>query len=133
MSDTILKTLDKKLKEIGNRSLPFGGFTIIFARDFRQLEPFGAKDTELLFSILSSQHWENCTNAVIILDNKHHFKEDPEYGRMLKRMWSDDLTKEDQMRMSTRVLGTNGLELPPEFEGKQRIKIFQIGINCSLI
>jgi hypothetical protein len=47
---------------------------------------------------------------------------------MLKRMWSGDLTKEDRMRINTRVLGTNVLELPPEFEGKQRIKIFQIGI-----
>jgi hypothetical protein len=63
--------LDKKLKEIGNQS---------FAGEFRQLEPIGAKDTELLFSSLSSQHWENCINAVIILDNEHHFKEDPEYG-----------------------------------------------------
>jgi hypothetical protein len=66
---------------------------------------------------------------VIILDNEHCFKEDPEYGQMLKRMWSGDLTKEDWMRINTRVLGTNGLELPPECEGEQRIKIFQIGIN----
>jgi hypothetical protein len=128
MSDIILKTLDRKLKEIGNQSLPFGGFTIVFARDFRQLEPVGAKDTELLFLSLSSQHWENCIDAVIILDNEHCFKEDPQYGQMLKRMWSGDLTKEDRMRINTRVLGTNGLELPPEFEGKQRIKIFQIVI-----
>jgi hypothetical protein len=54
MSDTIHKMLDRKLKKIGNRSQPFGGFKIIFAGDFRQLEPFGAKDTELLFSSLSS-------------------------------------------------------------------------------
>jgi hypothetical protein len=80
MSDTILKTFDRKLKEIGNQSQPFGGFTIIFARDFRQLEPIGAKDTELLFSSFSSQYWVNCINAVIILGNKHHFKEDPKYG-----------------------------------------------------
>jgi hypothetical protein len=126
MSDTILKSLDRKLKEIGNQSLPFGGFTIIFAGDFRKLEPVAAKDTELLFSGLSSQHWENCINAVIILDNEHHFKEDPDYGQMLKRMWSGDLTKEDWTRTNTRVLGTNGLELPPECEGKQIIKIFQI-------
>ena len=118
MSDTILKTLDRKLKEIKNRSQPFGGFTIIFAGDFRQLEPIGVNDTELLFSSLSSQHWENCINAVIILDNEHRFKEDPEYGQMLKRMWSGDLTKEDRMRINTRVLGSSGLELPPDFEGK---------------
>jgi Fe-S cluster biosynthesis and repair protein YggX len=78
------------------------------------LEPVGAKNTELLFSSLSSQHWENCINTVIILDNEHRFKEDPENGQMLKRMWSGDLTKEDRKRINTRVLGTNGLELPLE-------------------
>jgi hypothetical protein len=118
MSDTILKTLDRKLKEIKDRTKPFGGFTIIFAGDFRQLEPVGAKETELLFSSLSSQHWENCINAVIILDNEHRFKEDPEYGQMLKRMWSGDLTKDDRMRINSRVLGTSGLQLPPDIEGK---------------
>jgi hypothetical protein len=56
---------------------------------------------------------------VIILDNEHCFKEDPEYGQMLKRMWSGDLTKDDQMRINSRVIGTPGLELPPDFEGKQ--------------
>ncbi len=118
MSDTILKTLDMKLKEIKDRTKPFGGFTIIFAGDFRQLEPVGAKETELLFSSLSSQHWENCINAVIILDNEHRFKEDPEYGQMLKRMWSGDLTKDDRMRINSRVLGTSGLQLPPAIESK---------------
>ncbi len=38
---------------------------------------------------------------------------------MLKRMWSGDLTKDDQKRINSRVLGTNGLELPPDFGGKQ--------------
>ncbi len=66
---------------------------------------------------------------MIILDNEHCFKEDPEYGQMLKRMWSGDLNKEDRMKINTRVLGINVLELPPECEGKQRIEIFQIGIN----
>jgi hypothetical protein len=56
---------------------------------------------------------------VIILDNEHRFKEDPKYGQMLKRMWSGDLTKDDQMRTNSRVLGISGLELPPDFEGKQ--------------
>ena len=127
MSDTILKTLDRKLKKIGNRSQPFGGFTITFANDFRQLEPVGAKDTELLFASLSSQHLENCLNAVNILENVHCFREDPEYGQMLKRMWSGDLTKEDCKRINTRVLGTNGLELPPELEGKHKFDVFQTG------
>ena len=37
MSDTILKPLDRKLKEKKNRTQPFGGFTILFAGDFRLL------------------------------------------------------------------------------------------------
>jgi len=55
---------------------------------------------------------------VIILDNEHCFKEDPEYGQIQKRMWSGDLTKDDQMRINSSVLGTSGLQLPPDFEGK---------------
>ncbi len=34
-------------------------------------------------------------------------------------MWSGDLTKDDRMRIKSRVIGTSGLELLPDFEGKQ--------------
>jgi hypothetical protein len=37
MSDSIFQALDKKLKDIGNRNQPFGGISILFAGDFRQL------------------------------------------------------------------------------------------------
>jgi hypothetical protein len=69
MSDKNLNTLDVKLKEIGNRAKPFGGYSIIFSGDFRQLEPVGSTELDLLFSSLSSKHWNNCINAIIILDN----------------------------------------------------------------
>ena len=65
---------------------------------------------------------------MIILDNEHCFREDPEYGQMLKRMRSGDLTNEDCKRINTRVLGTNGLELPSELEGKHKFDVFQTGI-----
>jgi hypothetical protein len=55
----------------------------------------------------------------IILENNHRFKEDPEYGKMLKRMWNGDLTNEDQKQINTRVIGYQGLKLPTIFEGKQ--------------
>jgi hypothetical protein len=47
---------------------------------------------------------------------------------MLKRMRSGDLTNEDCKRINTRVLGTNGLELPSELEGKHKFDVFQTGI-----
>jgi hypothetical protein len=86
MSDKILEVLDVKLKEIGNSAKPFGGFSIIYAGDFCQLEPVGSMEFDLIYLSLSSKHWEYCINAILILDNVHCFKEDPEYGEMLKRM-----------------------------------------------
>jgi hypothetical protein len=41
-------------------------------------------ELDLMFSSLSSKHWDNCINAIIILDNVHPFKEDQEYGEMSK-------------------------------------------------
>ncbi len=118
MSNSVLKRLDKKLKQIGNKACVFGGLSIIFSGDFSQLEPVCSNDGELLFSSLSSGLWDNSINVVIILDNNHCFKEDPDYGKMLKRMWNGDLTYEDQKQINTRVIGYQGLKLPTTFEGK---------------
>jgi hypothetical protein len=52
------------------------------------------------------------------LDNEHRFKEDHEYGQMLKRMWNGDSTKDDRIKINSRVIGTSGLQLPPDIEGK---------------
>ena len=56
-------------------------------------------------------------NCIIFLDNGHRFKDDPEYGEMLKRMWFGDLTKRDRERINTRVIGSNGITLPSTFDG----------------
>jgi len=119
MSDSVLKELDIKLKAIGKRTIIFGGFSIIFSGDFRQLEPVCSNEKELLFSTLSSGVWENNINVVIILNNDHRFKDDPQYGKMLKRMWTGDLSKEDRKVINSRVIGYNGLKLPPVFKGKR--------------
>ncbi len=66
MKDKIFEALDVKLKEIGNRTKPFGGFSITFAGDFHQLEPVGSTEFDLMFSSLSSKHLDNCINAIII-------------------------------------------------------------------
>jgi hypothetical protein len=58
VSDSVLKMLDIKLKDIRNRNQIFGGFSIIFSGDFRQLVPVCSNKKELLFSTLSSGVWE---------------------------------------------------------------------------
>jgi hypothetical protein len=55
MSDKNLEALDVKLKDFGNRAKPFGGFSIIFAGDFRQLEPVESTEFVLMFSNLLSK------------------------------------------------------------------------------
>ncbi len=77
MSDSVLKMLDIKLNDIRNRNHIFGGFSIIFSGDFRQLEPVCSNEKELLFSTSSSGVWENNINVVNILNNEHCFKDDP--------------------------------------------------------
>jgi ATP-dependent DNA helicase PIF1 len=78
MSNSILKKLNRQLTQIGNRTKLFGGFSIIFAGNFRQLEPICSKESELLFSNKSTQQWDQHINTIIILDNKHCLKVDPE-------------------------------------------------------
>ena len=118
MTDDEMSRLNQRLQQMRDRTKPFGGFSIIFAGDFRQLEPTKSEESDLLFSTKSSRRWEYCLNTIIILDNNHRFKEDPDYGKLLKRMWSGDLTKEDRDKINTRVVGKNGLKLPASFEGK---------------
>lgn len=117
MTDKQIRSLDTKLKLIGDRNKPFGGFSIVFAGDFRQLQPVRSTEVDLLYSNLSSKHWEHCINVIIILDNAHRFKDDPFYGQMLKRFWDGDLTKIDREKINSRVIGQLGVKLPSQYEG----------------
>ena len=117
MCDDQLKKLDQRLKEMRDRTKPFGGISVIFAGDFRQLEPSATSENNLLFSRLSSNLWNNSIKVIIILNNEHRYKDDPEYGRIMKRMWNNDLSKKDRKLFNTRVVGNNNLKLPSTFEG----------------
>ena len=116
-SDDDVNKLDRKLKDLnGHPNKPFGGQSIIFSGDFRQFEAIMAK--HLLFERSGSQLWENSINCVIILENHHRFRDDPEYGDLLTRFWRGDLTEDDRKLLNTRVVGRkNGLKLPTTFDG----------------
>jgi hypothetical protein len=62
------------------------GLSIIFAGDFRQPDTIYSKESELLFSSKSTQQRDQNINTIIILDNKHSFQDDSEYGKMLNRL-----------------------------------------------
>ena len=71
MCDDQLKKLDQRLKKIKARTTPFGGVSIVFAGDFRQLESSASLEYSLLFSSLLSNLWNDSIDAIIILNNEH--------------------------------------------------------------
>ena len=95
MTVKIMKKLNTQLQICrGERNKPYGGLSIIFAGDFRQLEPNEGEDN-LLFQ-KEATDWESMLNVIIMLQSQHRFKSDPRYGRLLRRMWRGDLTIKDR-------------------------------------
>ena len=90
MSESELVLLDQRLRRYKDRNKIYGGFSVIFGGDFRQLQSNGDKK-EVLYSRDSQRKFEDNLNGIIILDNEHRFKDDPEYGALLKRFWKGDL------------------------------------------
>lgn len=117
MDDRTLQRLDQRLKQLRDRSKPFGGFSIVFAGDFRQIQPRTSEDN-LIFSRSSSNLWINSINNILILNNEHRFKEDPEWGKMMTKMWEDDLTRKNKKTLNTRKIKHGGVTLPTKFDGE---------------
>ena len=92
-------------------SMVFGGFSIIFSGDFHQLPPVRVDSSKYLYN--GTSLWENAINVAVVLKNSHRFKDDPEYGRMLLRIWQGELTEEDRLKINNRIVGLNGVKLPP--------------------
>ena len=110
MKESELIQLDAKLKQLGDRNKIFGGYSIIFGGDFRQLTKASRK--QLLYSLDSSRFFETSLSGTIILQNEHRFKNDTVFGKLLSDFWSGDLTQEQRRLINTRVIGTNNLTPP---------------------
>jgi hypothetical protein len=88
-----VKELNGKLKVLCNRikeHRKFGGIYIVFAGDFRQLEPV---QKESLFKKRCDEfEWVNC---FVELDGMHRFKTDKTWGLLLRRFRDGMATVED--------------------------------------
>jgi PIF1-like helicase/Helitron helicase-like domain at N-terminus len=86
--------LDSNLKCLMRRyNVLFGGIHILFCGDFRQLEPVTGKP--LYSPYTSDKMWVNSINCYIELQGMHRFKEDPEWGQILKRIRNDNHSRHD--------------------------------------
>ena len=100
-ADEDIENLDKKLRFLKhNFDEPFGGIHIIFAGDFRQLDPVG-KDP---IHVTGCQRFINWVNCYIELDGMHRYTNDPEWGRLLMRFRNGRVTVQDIMKINERCV-----------------------------
>ena len=98
------ENLDKKLRFLKhNFDARYGGIHIIFAGDFRQLDPVG-KDPVHVSGCQRFIDWVNC---YIELDGMHRFTDDIEWGRLLMRFRNGTVTVQDIQRINERCVNND--------------------------
>ena len=92
--------------------IPFGGVTVLFTGDFRQLPPVGddplyrpivISKSSVTKSITGRQIWNTCLADAVIL-TKQMRVEDPEYYELLQRVRYGKTTVDDYHRLRQRVI-----------------------------
>ena len=97
-------TLDEKLRTLMHRhNTLFGGLHILFCGDFRQLEPVAG--TPLYSPRHSDKKWVNSINCYIELRGLHRFREDPEWGMILRRLRDASHTQNDLHAINACIIG----------------------------
>jgi hypothetical protein len=105
-----LSKLDEKLKllkeSVHGR---YGNLHMVFIGDFSQLEPVSGKPMyyETNFPI-----WHDWVNCFIELSGQHRFKEDPDFGDIMKRIRNGQGTNADIAVLNTRVIGADHPNAP---------------------
>ena len=82
-----MNKLDCQLKKLtGRYNISYVWVTVVFSRDFHQLQPICSTEYIFYYSSPGAASWENTINCTIIPDNSHRFKNDPKSGDFLGRM-----------------------------------------------
>jgi hypothetical protein len=106
--------LDEKLRKLKSKpDVAYGGLTVIFSGDFRQLEPVGGNQQPIYMTSEGSgcPQFNDWTNCFLELGGMHRFKEDMEWGLLLRRFREGEATCQDIERINTRVVSHSD-ELP---------------------
>ena len=90
----------------------FGGLDIIFAGDFSQLKPIISSNDYNNGSLYTAKGrayelWQGSINCFIELKGMHRFKNDPEWGLILKRMREGIPTKNDLKEINRHVVNND--------------------------
>ena len=109
------KELHNKLRQLKQcPHLPYGGLNIIFAGDFRQLEPVGmGKKPVYTEDCPEFKDWVNC---FIELHGMHRFKDDPEWGYLLFRFRDGEMTLADIDTINERRVVDSQTDIPNDIK-----------------
>ena len=103
-----LMKLDKHLKILKeNNQLLYGGIQIIFVGDFFQMLPVRGSP---LFKNTTIQF--NAINKAVFLNTCHRFKNDEEYGMIMRRLRIGRITTDDIHKINTRYIKNPDVSLP---------------------
>ena len=106
--------LDEKLRKLKSRpDVAYGGLSVIFSGDFRQLEPVGGNQRPIYMTSEGAgcpqfNDWINC---FLELGGMHRFDTDIEWGLLLSRFREGEATRQDIETINTRVVSDSD-ELP---------------------
>jgi hypothetical protein len=105
----LIEQVDGRLKELKEKPHePFGGISVAFLGDFRQLEPV---QHEPIYRDTCHPIWYNYVNCFIELETNHRAKHDPEFASILKRFRDGAPTQTDIDKINSRVV-TNETIVP---------------------
>ena len=123
-------TLNQRLRRLKQRlDDRYGGLHVIFAGDFRQLEPFGeGKKAVYKENCIEFKDWVNC---FIELEGMHRFDDDPEWGLLLLRLRDGTLTLDDIDEINKRVV-TDNVDIPDDMRYATYKNCERDSINTAL-
>ena len=96
--------LNKKMNYLMDKpGAKFGGLSISFMGDFRQLTPVG------MTPVYENRRAEFCdfVNCFIELREQHRFRDDPEFGKLCGRFHMGCQTAEDFATINSRVVSAS--------------------------
>lgn len=110
MSTSEVDLLDEKLRSLmGKPGSAFGGMHLLYCGDFRQLEPISGHP--LYTQRHSEKKWANSINCYVELLGLHRFKDDPAWGRLLRRLRTNTYTQHDIDEINRHMV-KNGKAIP---------------------
>jgi hypothetical protein len=122
--------LHKKIRRLKqNLNMHYGGLSIVFSGDMRQLEPVGAgKNPIYEDNCPEFKDWVNC---FIELVGMHRFKDDLEWGKLLFRFRNGTMTEDDIKKVNERVVKV-GMKIPNDIKYATYFNRDRDAINTAL-